>query len=87
VAGFGQKQTIDHNFYAPIIRKEISTNGWNGYISQIQGAVSLILINPALSPGLYSSIIVGLFLSPPAGIQWLVPVYYLKLLVGFTSKD
>jgi len=32
-------------------------------------------------------IVIGLCLSPPAGFQWLLPVYYLKLLVGFTAKE
>ena len=31
--------------------------------------------------------VVSLFLSPPAGFEWLVPVYFLKLLVGFTAKE
>ncbi len=31
--------------------------------------------------------IASLFLSPPAGFEWLVPVYFLKLLVGFTAKE
>lgn len=36
---------------------------------------------------LVSMIVIGLYLSPPAGFQWLLPVYYLKLLVGFTAKE
>jgi MFS family permease len=36
---------------------------------------------------LVSLIVIGLFLSPPAGFQWLLPVYFLKLLVGFTAKE
>ena len=32
-------------------------------------------------------IVIGLFLSPPTGFQWLLPVYFLKLLVGFTVKE
>jgi len=32
-------------------------------------------------------IMIGLFLSPPAGFQWLLPVYFLKLLIGFTAKE
>ena len=36
---------------------------------------------------LASMIVIGLFLSPPVGIQWLLPVYFLKLLVGFTAKE
>lgn len=31
--------------------------------------------------------VLGLYLSPPAGFDWLVPVYFLKLLVGFTAKE
>lgn len=31
--------------------------------------------------------VVGLFLSPPAGFEWLVPVYFLKLLAGFTARE
>ncbi len=31
--------------------------------------------------------VAGLLLSPPAGFEWLVPIYFLKLLVGFTAKD
>ncbi len=37
--------------------------------------------------GLVSMIVIGLFLSPPAGFQWLLPVYFLKVLVGFTAKE
>jgi hypothetical protein len=36
---------------------------------------------------LVSMIVIGLYLSPPVGFQWLLPVYYLKLLVGFTAKE
>ena len=36
---------------------------------------------------LVAMIVLGLSLSPPAGFQWLLPVYFLKLLVGFTAKD
>ena len=31
--------------------------------------------------------VVSLFLSPPAGFEWLVPVFFLKLLVGFTARE
>ena len=36
---------------------------------------------------LVSIIVIGLYLPPPAGFQWLLPVYLLKLLVGFTAKE
>jgi hypothetical protein len=36
---------------------------------------------------LVSMIVIGLFLSPPVGFQWLLPVYFLKLLVGCTAKE
>jgi hypothetical protein len=32
-------------------------------------------------------IVISLFLSPPVGFQWLLPVYFLKLLVGFAAKE
>ncbi len=32
-------------------------------------------------------VFLGMLLSPPAGFQWLIPVYFLKLLVGFTAKE
>lgn len=32
-------------------------------------------------------LIVSLVISPPAGFQWMLPVYFLKLLVGYTAKE
>ncbi len=32
-------------------------------------------------------IFIGMALAPPAGFQWLIPVYFLKLLLGFTAKE
>lgn len=32
-------------------------------------------------------IMIGLYILPPAGFEWLLPVYLLKLLVGFTAKE
>jgi len=36
---------------------------------------------------LTTMVVVGLFLAPPAGFQWLLPVYFLKLLIGFTAIE
>jgi hypothetical protein len=36
---------------------------------------------------LATMITLGLFLAPPPGFQWLLPIYFLKLLVGFTAKE
>jgi hypothetical protein len=36
---------------------------------------------------LVTMIVLGLFLSPPMGFEWLLPVYFLTLLVGVTAKD
>lgn len=33
-----------------------------------------------------SMIVIGLLMTPPVGFQWLIPIYFLKLLVGFTAK-
>ena len=32
-------------------------------------------------------VFLGMALSPPTGFQWVIPVYFLKLLVGFTAKE
>ncbi|MCG8337555.1 MAG: hypothetical protein MJE63_23890 [Proteobacteria bacterium] len=55
---------------------------------------TLILINIPLTFQRTTAIIevvgivfLGMALSPPAGFQWVIPVYFLKLLVGFTAKE
>lgn len=32
-------------------------------------------------------ILIGMFLDIPKGFEWLIPVYFLKLLVGYTARD
>lgn len=32
-------------------------------------------------------VIVGMYIGVPNGFEWLIPIYYLKLLTGFTAKE
>jgi len=55
---------------------------------------TIILINIPLSFQRTSSImfvismiIVGMFISVPNGFEWFIPVYFLKLLAGYTAKE
>ena len=63
-------------------------------VYSISCVLTLILMNTPLPFQRTTAIIqvvgmifLGMMLFPPDGFQWVIPVYFLKLLVGFTAKE
>ena len=69
-------------------------NGSRVYGMVVFGGMVLFTAAVACSPAVFqrtagvmamlAMVVIGLYLSPPAGFEWLVPVYFVKLLVGYT---
>lgn len=83
---------ITSSFFVPHVSRAFQVYGMSVYGAL--GVFTVILMYTSLPFQRTTAIIevvgmvcIGMMLSPPEGFQWVIPVYFLKLLVGFTAKE
>ncbi|MEO1065345.1 MAG: hypothetical protein AAFZ07_28345 [Actinomycetota bacterium] len=80
------------SFFVPAVTTDHRTWGITVYVGL--GLLTLAVVATPLpfqrataTIGLVAMVFIGMHLDPPDGFQWLIPVYFLKLLIGFTARE